>query len=58
MTFRLAGSLPQNVVTQWRQERDWLEHLARTNINHYEQVKEDFERAWFAKFELLLDGGR
>ena len=56
MTFRLAGSLPQNVLSQWRQEREWLEHLARTNVNHYEQIKGDFERAWFAKFELLLDG--
>jgi hypothetical protein len=56
VTFRLAGSLPQSVLSQWRQEREWLEHLARTNVNHYEQIKEDFERAWFAKFELLLDG--
>ena len=56
VTLRLAGSLPQNVLSQWRQEREWLEHLARTNVNHYEQIKEDFERAWFVKFELLLDG--
>jgi len=56
VTFRLAGSLPQNVLTRWRAEREWLEGLARTNINYYEQVKDDFERAWFRKYELLLDG--
>jgi REP element-mobilizing transposase RayT len=56
VTFRLAGSLPQNVLSRWRQERKWLEHLAGTNVSHYERIKEDFERAWFAKFELLLDG--
>ena len=56
MTFRLAGSLPQSVIAQWNKERQWLAHLAETNVNHYDQVKKDFERAWFAKFELLLDG--
>jgi len=24
MTFRLAGALPQNVVRQWKRERQWL----------------------------------
>ncbi len=56
VTFRLAGSLPQNVVRQWNRERQWLAHLAETNITHYEQVKRDFERSWFTKFEFLLDG--
>lgn len=55
VTFRLAGSLPQNVVRQWNQERQWLAHLARTNTPYYDQVKNDFERAWFAKFESILD---
>ena len=31
-------------------------HLAQTNPSHHERVKSDFERAWFAKFESLLDG--
>jgi REP element-mobilizing transposase RayT len=30
--------------------------LARTNLTYYDQVKKDFERAWFKKFESLLDG--
>jgi putative transposase len=56
VTFRLDGSLPQSVVRQWNLERQWLSHLARTNATHYDQVKSDFERTWFKKFELLLDG--
>jgi REP element-mobilizing transposase RayT len=56
VTFRLAGSIPQNVVRQWNREREWLAHLARTNATHYDRVKRDFERGWFKKFELLLDG--
>jgi hypothetical protein len=56
VTFRLTGSLPQHVVRQWRLERQWLEQLAQTNVAHYEQVKGEFERVWFMKFESLLDG--
>jgi putative transposase len=56
VTFRLDGSIPQTVVRQWNREREWLTHLARTNPTHYDEVKRDFERAWFKKFELLLDG--
>jgi REP element-mobilizing transposase RayT len=56
VTFRLGGSIPENVVRQWNRDRQWLAHLARTNATHYQQVRRDFERAWFKKFELLLDG--
>jgi hypothetical protein len=56
VTFRLAGSLPRSVVKNWNQERKRLAHLARTNLTYYDQVKKDFERAWFKKFESLLDG--
>jgi putative transposase len=56
VTFRLAGSLPQSVIAQWQREREWLNHLAETNPSYFEQVKTDFERAWFAKFERILDG--
>lgn len=56
LTFRLDGSIPQTVVRQWNREREWLTHLAQTNLTHYVEVKRDFERAWFKKFELLLDG--
>src|SRR5437867_10714237 len=56
VAFRLDGSLPQNVVRQWNRERKWLAHLARTNATYHDQVKGDFEKAWFKKFGLLLDG--
>jgi hypothetical protein len=54
VTFRLAGSLPQNVIEQWKKERQWLLHIAKTNPSHHERVKTDFERVWFAKFERIL----
>jgi len=56
VTFRLAGSLPQNVIEQWQRERQWLLHVAKTKPSHHEKVKADFERVWFAKFERILDG--
>jgi hypothetical protein len=55
LTFRLTGSLPISVVKQWNLEREWFCHLAQTNPNHYDQVKHDFDRVWFTKFERLLD---
>ena len=55
VTFRLGGSLPQTVIAQCNKERQWLAHLERTNPSYYALVKMDFERAWFAKFESLLD---
>ena len=55
ITFRLAGSLPLDVVKQWNLERQWLRHLSETNPNHFDQVKHEFDRRWFAKFEALLD---
>jgi REP element-mobilizing transposase RayT len=56
VTFRLAGSLPKDVVRQWNLEREWLAHLAERNTARFDQIKRDFDRAWFAKFESLLDG--
>jgi len=58
VTCRLAGSLPQSTIDQWKRERQWLEHVARNNPAYHEQVMQDFERIWFKKFEALLDGGR
>ena len=55
LTFRLEGSLPQVVLTRWRQERGWLAKLATRNILEYEKEKLRFERKWFSKFENLLD---
>lgn len=57
VTFRLAGSLPQNVIAQWNKERQWLADLEKANPAYHALVKLNFERAWFAKFESLLDGG-
>ena len=56
VTFRLDGSIPQSVIRQWNREREWLAQLAQKNANHYEEVKSEFERTWFKKFELILDG--
>ena len=56
ITFRLAGSLPQSLIDQWQKERQWLLHVAQTNPSYFAQVKDDFERGWFAKFERILDG--
>lgn len=58
VTFRLAGSLPNKVIEQWKKERQWLLHLAKNNPSHHERVKADFERSWFTKFEGILDGAR
>lgn len=32
-----------------------MEYLEKANPTYYSLVKLDFERAWFAKFESLLD---
>ncbi len=55
VTFRLAGSLPQSVILDCQRERQWLTHLQETNHSHYRRVREEFERAWFTKFERILD---
>ena len=57
ITFRLAGSLPETLVDQWRQERKWLAHLEQANPNHFARVELELERTWFAKFESVLDSG-
>ena len=57
ITYRLAGSLPRSLIRQFRKERAWLLHLAETNPVHFDFVRADFERLWFAKFERVLDGG-
>jgi REP element-mobilizing transposase RayT len=56
VTFRLAGSLPSSLVEQWRQERNWLAHVEKTNPTHFARIAPEFERNWFAKFESVLDG--
>lgn len=56
-TFRLAGSLPSSLIEPWRQERNWLRHIEKTNPTHFARIAPDFERNWFAKFESVLDAG-
>lgn len=58
VTFCLNGSLPRIVVTQYAQERKRLMRLRLRTPSFYEAVRKDFERRWFAKFELLLDGAQ
>jgi REP element-mobilizing transposase RayT len=57
VTFRLAGSLPTNLVQRWKEENRWLAGLARRDPPRFERYRSEFERRWFAKFELLLDEG-
>ncbi len=65
VTFRLAGSVPQRVLREWKAEKVWLEkeiekvekeasQSARAEvINHKERLL-DFHRHWFRKFEDIL----
>jgi len=62
VTYRLAGSIPQAVVRQYRAKREWLENQIRQNgksgqrdkLNLVEQF-EKFKREWFVKFEEIMD---
>jgi putative transposase len=56
VTPRLSGSLPRTVLDQWNEERRWLAHLKENNPTHFDKINLDFERAWFSKFERILDG--
>jgi REP element-mobilizing transposase RayT len=65
VTFRLAGSIPQAVLRQWKAEKIWLdEEMQRIDkeatqtsrqevINHQARLL-DFHRRWFKKFEDVL----
>jgi len=57
VTSRLAGSLPADLVEQWKQEQAWLDRLAVSHPSRFEVYKVRFERRWFAKFQNLLDAG-
>jgi hypothetical protein len=58
VTFRLAGSLPNSLIQQWNRERKWLTYLKQHNPAHYGLIELEFERAWFSKFETILDSTR
>ena len=65
VTYRLAGSIPKNVVAEYKQKKEWLELEAkRLNLQHENldvALLDDwqlrflqFKREWFVKFEDYL----
>jgi putative transposase len=63
VTFRLEGSIPKNVLEEWRTEKKKLEAeqlrliaLGEKELNPIQQQRLNFQRKWFLKFEDLLHG--
>ena len=63
VTFRLAGTIPKNILDQWKQERLWLQNevalMSRIDGDRIPEVVRrtrllDFQRRWFVKFEDIL----
>jgi len=65
VTFRLAGSIPQSVLKEWKAEKIWLDKEIQRVEKEAEQSKQsvvinqkarllDFHRRWFKKFEDIL----
>jgi hypothetical protein len=65
VTFRLAGSIPQSVLKEWKAEKTWLEQeiqRAEKKASQGEQPKDisqrmrllDLYRRWFKNFEDIL----
>ena len=65
VTFRLAGSIPQSVLEEWRQEKIWLEkeiqkttRLSQQNASELDHSRDElalnFHRRWFVRFEDIL----
>ncbi len=57
ITYRLAGSLPESVIEKLRQEREQKEReLAKIkDIEERRQLRYEFQRRWFAKYDNYLD---
>jgi REP-associated tyrosine transposase len=65
VTFRLAGSIPQSVLKEWKTEKFWLEQEVErleedsaksklsTDLNQRARLQE-FHRRWFLRFEDVL----
>jgi len=56
VTFRLAGSIPQSVLKEWKAEKIWLEQeiqRVEKDVNQWARLL-DFHRRWFKKFEDIL----
>lgn len=63
VTFRLAGSIPKSLILRYKKEKLWLEQqILRSDGKvskeraepHLRELRHDFERRWFKKFELEL----
>ena len=60
VTYRLAGSIPKAVVSQYKAKKEWLENEIRRLEHDGDKLKlveqvEQFQRHWFLKFEAILD---
>jgi REP-associated tyrosine transposase len=65
VTFRLAGSIPQPVLRQWKARRLWLDEEIRRisdlklenkspELEEQDKRLREFTRVWFSKFEYIL----
>src|SRR5258706_12080255 len=64
VTYRLAGSIPQSTIREYRAKKEWLEdQLVRARVafndgppevSAWLERVEKFKRAWFVKFEEIL----
>ena len=65
VTFRLAGSIPQPVLRQWKARRLWLEEerirvsalrlkADSPELEAQEKRLAEYSRAWFVRFEEIL----
>lgn len=60
VTFRLAGSIPQNVVKKYRVEKAFRESeleliRAKEQTDNADERIIEFHRKWFSKFDEILD---
>jgi putative transposase len=65
VTFRLGGTIPNNIITKWKSEKIWItqeleridklvkENAEKINKKHKERMTE-YHRSWFVKFEDIL----
>jgi putative transposase len=64
VTYRLAGSVPQSTVREYKAKKEWLENQVRRarktasadapELNRWLERLEQFSRDWFVKFEQIL----
>lgn len=66
ITFRLADSIPKSVIKEYKSQKDWLDSELRriecrksagTSKKQMESLLA-FRRAWFKRFEDILDAGK